>query len=153
MTLPYAVLLKDVYGHKKSEITAGFTEKRINKGELLIALSHSEVEELKHQVPTGPQLNFKCHEDETIAVYCDGDTVRLLTYQQKELLLAIDSLIDRYNVKSKLEWAMKLMKGSDVYVAIAGVRNTVKGIVRYIGELSGEKGTRFGIELMVCSLT
>ena len=48
---------------------------------------------------------------------------------------------------------MKLMKGSYVYVAIARVPNTVKGVVRYIGELSGEKGTRFGIELMVCSLT
>jgi len=83
MTLPYAILLKDAYGHKKSETTTGFTEKRINKGELLIALSHSEVEELKYQVPTGPKLNFKCHEDETIAVYCDGDDVHLLNYQEK----------------------------------------------------------------------
>ena len=149
MALPYAILLRNVNGRKKSDVSSGFVNKEIFKGKLLITLSHDEVDQLKHQVATGPLLNYKSLEDPTTVMYCDDDAVHWLNEAQKEILLAIDHLSDRCKAVNQLEWAENLDKGSDVYVAVTGVHNNLKGIVRYIGDLSGEKGTRFGIELMV----
>ena len=155
--LPYAILLQDANGYKesKSVFTYGssFSSRHILRGTLLIRLSHKEIKELKQQ-QTGniPVFNFKVYGEPTIKVYCNAHVVYLLNYKQKELLLAISSVIDRSEAVNKVEWAEKLTEGSTVYVNVSTIPLAVKGVVRYIGWLPGEPGIKFGMELLVCAI-
>ena len=145
--MPYAILLQDTNGQKESKsiLTLGyssnFSDKHILRGSLLARLSHDEAKELKHQHNEIPHFNYKFLGDPTIKLFCSKHVVHLLDYEQKDLLLGVSSLWDRYEALKKLEWAEKLRKHCEVYVAIAGLPKAVKGIVRFIGKLPGEPGT------------
>ena len=71
--------------------------------------------------------------------------------KQRDLLLAVDSCLDRIEVLNKLRWIGSLAIGSKVYVTLATIPVPVNGIIRYVGSLSGLDGARFGVELMVRS--
>ena len=154
--LPYAVLLQDVNGHKESKSVFGysssFSNKYVLRGTLLARLSQEEVNELTHQSGITPPLNFKVVLEPVVKLHCKINNVLLLSYKQKEFLLAIPSTNDRFEAIDKLGLAEKLTEGSTVYVSIPYLRIVAKGIVRYIGKLPGERGTKFGIELLVCKL-
>ena len=150
--LPHAVLLQDATGYKQSKSLFGyssFNSKHILRGTLLIRLSQEEVRELKqYQSGNMPSsFNFKVLGEPSIKVYCNAHP---LNYKQKELLLGIQSVADRFDAADKLKWAEKLVEGSNVYVSIPNHRIVVKGIVRYVGKLPGEAGIKFGVELLVC---
>lgn len=153
--LPYAVLLQDTNGYKesKSMFTYGssFSCKNVLKGTILLRLSQEEVRELRHQQTcSGPPFNFKVHGDSGVKLFCRTNDVHLLNYKQKEILLALSTALDRFEAVHKLEWAEKLTEGSNVYVVnMPTFPAAVKGIVRYIGKLPGESGTKFGVELLV----
>ena len=69
---------------------------------------------------------------------------------QQDFLLAVKQTHYRMEVlERKLQWVELLTVGSEVYVTIATIPAPVRGIVRYIGKLSGEEGKQFGIEIMV----
>ena len=151
--MPYAMLLQDAVGHKESRSTLwglSFSDKHILRGSLLARLSHDEARELKHQHQEIPQFNFKFLGDPTIKLFCTRHVVHMLDYDQKELLRGVASLHDRDDSLCKLEWAEKLRKNNEVYVAIAGFPKAAKGIIRFIGKLNTEPGTKFGVELLVC---
>ena len=156
--LPYAVLLQDRNGYKENKSIFGysssFVQRNIPRGILLLRLAQEEVRELKqHQSSNLLQnlFNFKVIGEPSIKVYCNAHVVQLLNYKQKELLLGIQSLIDRFDAINKLEWAEKLLEGSNVYVTIPNLPTFSKGVVRYVGKLPGEIGIKFGVELLVCS--
>ena len=154
--LPYAVLLQDANGYKENKSvftgSSSFSHRNILRGTLLSRLSQEEVRELKHhQSGNVPQFNFKALRESTIKVYCNAHVVQLLNYKQKELLLGIESPTDRFGAVDKVEWAEKLLEGSNVYVAIPNHYTVAKGIVRHVGKLPGEAGIKFGVELLVCN--
>ena len=146
--LPYAILLqesKSVFGYPSS-----FSSKQVLRGTLLARLSAFEVSDLTHHCGITTPLNFKVLEEPAVKLRCTVNNVFLLSYNQKEFLLAIPSAIDRFEAIYKLGLAEKLTERSTVYVSIPTLRIIAKGIVRYIGKLPGERGTKFGIELLVC---
>ena len=152
--LPYAVLLQDATGYKESKSPFGygyssFSSKHILRGTLLFRLLQEEVTELK-QYRSGnmpPSFNFKVLREPSIKVYCNA---RSVNYKQKDFLLGIEAVADRFAAADKLEWAEKLVEGSNVYVSIPNRPIVAKGIVRYVGKLPGEAGIKFGVELLVC---
>ena len=150
--LPHAVLLQDATGYKQTKSLFGyysFSNKHILRGTLLLKLSQEEVRELK-QYRSGnmpSSFNFKVLEEPSTKVYCNAHP---LNYKQKELLLGIQSVADRFDAVDKLEWAEKLVEGSNVYVSIPNHPVVAKGIVRYVGKLPTENGIKFGVELLVC---
>ena len=153
--LPYAILLHDMNGYKevKSVFSYGsiFHNKRILRGTLLARLSSEEVVELKqHHSDNTTVFNFKVLLEATIKVYCSAIMVRMLNYKQKELLLGIESVAYRFDAVDKMEWAEKLVQGSNVYVTLRHLNTTGKGIVRFVGKLPDEPGIKFGVELLVC---
>ena len=154
--LPYAILLQDTTGYKETKSffasSSSFSNKHILRGTLLGRLSHEEVRELKqHQSGNIPLFNFKLLGEPSIKIYCNAHLVQLLNYKQKELLRGIQSPADGFDTLNKLEWAEKLLEGSNVYVSILNLPTFAKGVVRYVGKLPGENGIRFGVELLVCS--
>ena len=50
-----------------------------------------------------------------------------------------------------LDWVEKLQCRSIVYVTIPTTPTPVRGIISHVGPLKGEAGTKFGIELLVCT--
>ena len=56
---------------------------------------------------------------------------------------------DRHKAVNILQYVEKLRVGYGVYVAIPTIPHPMRGVVRYIGPLPGEEGTKFGIELLV----
>ena len=152
--LQYAVLLQDINGYKENKSVfygSSFSSKYVLRGTLLTRLSQEEIRELKQQqTGNAPPFNFKVLKDPGVKLYCNENAVRLLHYRQKELLLAIGVAINIFDAVDKMEWAGKLTEGSTVYVSIPTLRTPAKGIVRYIGKLPSEHGTKFGIELLVC---
>ena len=154
--LPYAILLQDINGYKESKpmfgigYGASYSSKYVLRGTLLARLAQEEVKELKHQSGITPPLNFKVLKEPGVKLHCKVNNVLLLNYKQKEFLLAIGSTNDRFDAVDKVEWAEKLTEDSTVYVSIPTIPTVAKGIIRYIGKLPGETGTKFGVELLVC---
>ena len=154
--LPYAVLLQDTNGYKENKSvftgSSSFSPLNILRGTLLTRLSHAEVRELKHnQSGNNPLFNFKVLGEPSIKVYCNARVAQLLNYKQKELLHGIEATADRFVAVNKVEWAEKLLEGSNVYVSTPNHYTVGKGIVRYVGKLPGEAGIKFGVELLVCN--
>ena len=145
--LPYAILLQESTGKSVFGYPSSVSNKYVLRGTLLAKLSPVEIRGLTHHSGI---LNFKVLEEPAIMLHCTVNNVFLLSYYQKEFLLAIPSAIDRFEAIHKLGLAEKLTERSTVYVSIPTLRTIAKGIVRYIGKLPGERGTKFGIELLVC---
>lgn len=149
--LPYAILLQDDDGHKNSD---KITANHVRRGTLLARLSQEEVRRLvkQHQTPGLPVCNFKCLEDPNIKLHCSASDVRMLNEKEKELLHGVANPPDRFDALKRLEWAENLKEGSTVYVNIRAFPTAAKGILHYIGNLPGEIGIRFGVELLVCKI-
>jgi len=122
----------------------------VPKGTLLITLSPAESKETAGHFE--PLHNYKSVNSQ-ITLYCTTTEVKQLTYKQKDLLVGINRLESRLEVLHKLDWVDKLDIRSPVFVTIPTITVPVQGIIRYIGALSQEVGTKFGIELLVCNYT
>ena len=155
--LPYAILLQDANGSKENKSvftgSSSFSNRHVLRGTLLVRLSQEEVRELKQpQSGNVPPFNFRVLGEPAIRAYCNPHVVHLLNHKQKELLLGIETAIDRFNAVDKLEWAEKLAEGSNAYVTIPNLSIVGKGVVRYVGKLPDEAGIKFGVELLVCKI-
>jgi len=155
-TLSYALLLEDVKGHMEhfsdTACVPSFEQVDIPKGSLIESLPVSEVTAIKevHKF----QVNYLVYYSSTqvqssLLLFAPPEQVHKLTMEQRDLLLGVGAPTDRIKVVCKLSWIESLGKGSEVYTTIDTVPDLMKGVIRYIGELPGLDGTRFGIELMV----
>ena len=132
------MLLEDALQKKRA-----FTlfSKRIRKGELIqtddIAIDEWFI------VNSVPPIYVECREDQRRHVY-----LNFVPY-----LLAVENLDSRYNLlineHSSLENNISLKVGDRVDVMMEQQIIPTSGLVRYIGDLRGKKGTFFGIEIMV----
>ena len=151
------ILLEDTtaYKHTKrwSKLAAktpkSFTEQGILKGSLLKELT--EAGSMENSQHFAPPLNYQKYRfsNDLVVLYCKPEHVLQLNDQQFDLLLGVKVPLDRFRALNILNWVENLKGGFGVNVAIPTIPNPVYGVVRYIGPLPGEEGTKFGIELLV----
>ena len=100
------------------------------------------------------RLQLQPSSDIPIEVDCSSAEVARITKDEMELLSAISSDNERYKayfVPDLLKNALTLRENMHVKVDVKcdTMKQTLSGIVRYIGPLPGERGRQFGIELHV----
>ena len=153
--LPYGLLLEEMDGYKKQESyrngrpSVSFQREKVLKGTLLIALSHEESKNIAkhlHHVH-----NYKPVTDLSVSLCCETHQVFQITREQRDKIHAVGKLEDRLKAVHKLDWIDTVHLGSFVYVTIPVSAVPVRGIIRHIGKLQGERGIMFGVELMVCA--
>jgi len=158
MSKNYAILVKDVQGLKEVGVLTVidyplvYENVIIPAGALLECLSSADVSAIKTTYKF--EANYTVYSSDEldqsgVLLFASPDKILKLTTKQRDLLLGVHHLPDRVEVLKKLEWVEFLMEGSAVYTTIATIPIPVKGVIKYIGELSGTEGTKFGIELMV----
>ena len=149
------ILLEDITAYKQISkwikwslmLAKPFTERTILQGSLLVELT--EVESRESNEFFTPPLNYKKYSDDSVKLYCKPKYVLQLNDQQFDLLLGVKFPYNRFDALSILSWAEQLKVELAVNVAIATIPNPVRGVIRYIGALTGEQGTKFGVELLV----
>ena len=146
------ILLEDINAFKQTNkwgilSAKSFTEDRILRGSLLVELTDAESRETN--LYFSPPLNYKRYSDESVMLYCTPSQVLQLNDQQFNLLLGVKHPFDRFRALNILHWVEKLRVGVGVKVAICGIHNPAIGVIRYLGQLPGEEGIKFGIELLV----
>ena len=152
----YAVLLKSGRGYRE-EVTKDGSQLRpveAQKGTLLVCLDSLTATRIQKKF--GLVVNYKLadrcdihHDQSEVFLFDNRSNVLFVTTIQRDFLLGIRLQLCRMEVLERLQWIESLTVGSEAYVTIATIPAPVKGIVRYIGKLSGEEGTKFGIEIMV----
>ena len=157
--LPYGILLKNIPGYSKKEkkskhkkTVRGYDEQPVlvPGGTLVITLSQAE--SISTYGVFDPLHNYRCI-DSSITLHCTLTEVKQLTCKQKDLLMGVTRLDSRLEVLCKLDWVDKLDVESIVYVTIPMITIPVRGIIRFIGTLPEEVGTKFGIEFLVCDIS
>jgi len=138
------ILLEDKPAHK---YTTKWTQDSVRKGSLLVELAEGEARET--QSHSACPLYYKIYSDDIVKLYCEPENIRQLNEEQFNLLLGVKHSLNRYKALDILDWVEKLRVGYGVNVTIPTISDPVKGIIRYIGPLPGEEGTKFGIELLV----
>ena len=156
-----AILLKDVPGAKidggaKALLKGAFTGSpylhvNVLRGELLIG-THIDGH------VDGQHFNYMLSRDESVFLFCSEMDVAPLNGEEFLLLDAITQQWDRLHAfTSRLDWAIKLKQGMGVQVKIPvaniSVPRYARGTVHYKGELDGEPGMMFGVEIMVSNNT
>ena len=150
----FGILIKSVIGYITVEILIEdqsiikCQQRLVTKGTLLTVMSHGEVRMTADEFD--PPHNYKCVVDcETITLYCKPTEVYQLTKSERDLLNGVTRKDDRIEVLCNLDWVGKLHFGSYVYVTIPTIPVPVRGVIRHVGPVKGEVGTKFGIELEV----
>ena len=153
----YAVLLKSSRGYREETENDVIQLRPIaaHKGTLLISLNSETT--IRIQRKFGCHVNYKLADRRDIHqadvfLFNNESNVLCITTLQRDFLLGVKQTHCRMELLEGLQWVESLKVGSEVYVTIATIPAPVKGIIRYIGGLTGEEGRKFGIELMVCLL-
>ena len=147
------VLLKDGHGYKE-EIKDELTPVVMHQGSLLAYLDSLVTNRIKEKYDciVNYRLADACYDSE-VFFFATDSSILYITSRQRDLLLGIEDLQHRVQALDKLEWVESLTVGCEVCVTIDDTTAPVRGIIRYIGELPGEEGRNFGVELLVRSYT
>lgn len=150
----FGILIETVIGYTSEEIliedqgVTTYQKRAVTKGTLLTVMSHGEAKMTADRFD--PPHNYKCViEHETVTLYCKPTVIYQLTKSERNLLNGVQKRDERIEVLHNLDWVGKLHLGSCVYVTIPTIPVPVRGVVSHIGQLKGEVGTKFGIELQV----
>ena len=153
------ILTKDLPAESVTSRLAGLRtiRKHVNalRGELLVAIRGQD------WVPKndrGKPHNYRLVRDTTVTLRAEEDEVAPLDWRDFSLLESIKSAHSRFDTftsADKMEWALSLKEGSEVFVAVIPEeflhsRLHSRAVVRWVGELGGkERGTVFGVEITV----
>jgi len=158
MSEQYALLVEKVEGYKKclsdNDYPLSYENITIPVGSFVKHLLPKDIAAIRaaYKLKVNYSVNSSCSKDKCGALlYASSDQLYQLKIKHKDLLLAVD-LTDRIDMLQKLCWVEYLVVGSEVYTTIDTIPIPVKGVVRFIGELSGVEGIRFGIELLVSAM-
>lgn len=150
----FGILIEGVVGYANMEIliedqgVTQYQKRLVTKGTLVTFMSHGEARMTAEDFD--PPHNYKCMVDgEIVTLYCKPSEVYQLTKNERNLLNGVPRGDERIEVLRNLDWIGKLHLGSCVYVTIPTIPVPVRGVVTHIGQLKGEVGTKFGIELQV----
>ena len=147
------IVLEDIVAQKQTSAkwnllaSKTFIGELLLRGSLLVELTNVEARETQQYFT--PPLNYKKYSDDSVKLYCKPEQVLQLSDEHFSLLLGVKLSFDRYKVLNILHWVEKLKIGYGVKVTIPFIPHPVRGIIRYVGPLRGEEGTKFGIELLV----
>ena len=145
------ILVQDRVGYVQERSMLFFggmksTPTQLLKGELLEALPETE------QPDDSTRIALAGIDRKNLRLECDTEVIAKLTSEDANLLLAISSVVSRYqtftNVK-RLDFGRQILPGSNVFVEVKGISKKLHGIVWYIGEVPTLHGTVFGVELIV----
>ena len=131
----------------------GPKQKKVLRGTLLEPISPWQ-EPKGRQKGNGKCIKVRCLETKN-EMECGAWEITRITKQERDLLLAIPTAFDKYATYYKPEHlanALDLRVGARVTVdaKVNSIRETLPGMVRYIGEVPGPtRGSLFGIELQV----
>ncbi|XP_070536121.1 ubiquitin carboxyl-terminal hydrolase CYLD-like isoform X2 [Ptychodera flava] len=101
--------------------------------------------------PGGEKLKFRSLDHDNIRLECSHNEVARISTEEKDLLLALVTLRERYDLyvdRKKLDWGLSIKIDSRVLVEIPTLVHKAPGKVRYKGPLPGASGTHFGVELL-----
>ena len=148
----YAVLLKSGRGFKEEKGERQFKPVTVHKGTLLVYLDSLAVKRIQEKYNC--LMNYKVADgyeifESEVFLFVTGSSISHITTLHRDFLFGVKQTHCRMELLKSLQWVQSLRLGSDVYVTIATIPTPVRGIIRYIGELPGEEGTKFGIEMMV----
>jgi len=145
----YGILLEDVQGFSHSP---SYSQELVHKGSLVIRAESSDVATINevHHLTVNYKLDIQSTTNTFL--FANSRVVFCISSLQRDFLLGVNSLDNRLLLLgTKLKWMESLKIGSHVLVTISTDPLSVRGTVRYIGNLSGKDGTHFGIELLVCN--
>lgn len=152
----YGLLLEDIIGcsHENVLVDDKMITRHLNhkivRGSLLTKMSRNNAKTIAGD--SKPLHNYKFDSShDSVTLHCKPDQVFSITINQRSLLNGIPRESDRIEMLHYLYQVERLYDGSYVHVTIPTFPTPVRGIVRYIGSLEGEPGTKFGIELQVRS--
>jgi len=146
------ILVKDRVGYVQERSMLSFfsgiksTPTQILKGELLEALPETE------QQNDSTRIALAGIDRKNLRLECDKEGIAKVTSEDANLLLAISSVVLRYQTfinKKRLDFGRQISPGSQVLVEVKGISKKLHGTVWYVGELPFLHGTFFGVELMV----
>ena len=122
---------------------------QVLRGELLEALPEAE------QPKDSSKIALIGIDRKSLRLECGMECIIRLTEEDANLLLAISSLEERYQIymdRHRLYFGRKIRPDSEVYVTVKRISKKLSGIVWYKGELPSCNGTMFGVELTVSKL-
>ena len=158
------ILMKDLPAERATSRLGGLGTSRrpVNalRGELLLAI---QGEDLIPRNDGAKPHNYRLARDMTVTLRAEEQEVAPLDWRDFSLLESIKSAhsrFDTYISADKMEWALSLKEGSEVFVAVIpemphhSLRSravvSCQAVVRWVGDLEGsERGTVFGVEIMV----
>ena len=149
-----ALLLTDSMGDKGGSLFTVFRKKKdlpVLRGSLLVSIPPKDA-------PTAdgkPTYNYRVVGDD-IMMYCSEQDVAPLTLYDFNLLSGIKSPGARYDafVSDVMDWGSTVKVNDIVYVSLPSQQaiettKRCRAVVRWIGLLPGEEGTKFGVEIFV----
>ena len=133
---------------KKGTKLSGYGRLIVTKGCLLQKINHT----FRNDTPRN--INVVVSYNDKLILQCDQNDIRQLTLLEREMLLAVPSNTDRYDVVNNLNQLTKGCQakvGDDVSIDMG---YDAKGVLKYIGPISRSTGTVFGVmlDVSVCSI-
>ena len=122
------------------------TPMNLLKGELLECLPDTE------QPNDSTRIALAGIDRNNLRLECDTEGITKLTSEDANLLLAISSVVSRYQTfinRKRLDFGRQISPGSQVFVEVKGISKKLHGTVWYIGEVPPLHGTFFGVQLIV----
>ena len=155
-----ALLLRDTYGDKGGSWFPSLRKKKdqpVLRGSLLRPIA---MKDSGSTADGKPAYNYKVYNEEII-FYCSEQEVAPLTEYEFNLLCGIKQPSVRYatfvDENDIVDWGVKLRMNDKVYVSLPtkqAIETTwCQAVVRWIGVLPGEEGTKFGVEIIVSKHT
>ena len=147
----YYILVQDRVGSTQERSMLSFgamksTPTMVLKGELLEALPETE------QPSDSTRIALAGIDRNNLRLECDTEGITKLTSEDANLLLAISSVVSRYQTfinRKRLDFGRQISPGSQVFVEVKGISKKLHGTVWYIGEVPPLHGTFFGVQLIV----
>ena len=146
------ILVQDRVGYVQEKSVLSFlsgiksTPTQIFKGELLEALPGTE------QPNDSTRIALAGIDRKNLRLECDKEGIAKVTSEDANLLLAISSVVSRYQTfinKKRLDFGRQILPGRQVLVEVKGISKKLHGTAWYIGELPSLHGTYFGVQLIV----
>ena len=145
------ILLEDRLGYIQERSTLSWsgmksTPMHLLKGELLECLPDTE------QPNDSTRIALAGIDRNNLRLECDTEGITKLTSEDANLLLAISSVVSRYQTfinRKRLDFGRQISPGSQVFVEVKGISKKLHGTVWYIGEVPPLHGTFFGVQLIV----
>ena len=152
----YYILMKDSLATKKERSHALHRQKHNSEVNVLKGSIWIDLQENVSLKPNSKKIELISVEYENVTLTCHRDIVKCINGSEYQLLIAIPSLCDRYDVFDDGNWlaeGMTLKISDIVYLDKGnGMVESIVGQIKYRGQLPENEGTWFGVLLSAVSI-